>query len=73
MYDAHVPTIIDSDSDDEIIPNKPSQSNRMASFIVKSKNDIKPKSKTICCNSMQEDEIPLELEFDNDDGPITHR
>ena len=45
----------------------------MASFIVKSKNDFKPKSKTICCNSMQEDEIPLELEFDNDDRPITHR
>ena len=73
MYEVPLPTLMDSDSDEEIVPNKPSQNNRVTSFIVKSKNDIKPKSKTICCNSMQEDEIPLELEFEHDDRPITHR
>ena len=65
--------MLDSASDDDIVPNKPNQNNGIASFILKTKNDYKPKNKTICCNSMHDDELPLELEFEDTERPITHR
>ena len=67
------PTLMANASDDDVVPNKPNLNNGVTSFILKTKNDFKPKNKTICCNSVLADDSPLELEFEESERPITHR
>ena len=67
MEEVVLPTDTDSETD-ERGPNKPNPGSNFASFITKYPELTKSKARTICCNAVPDDS-PLELEFEDEEGP----